>query len=470
MSSEDEINVLHGGSARLPNSKARVPPRKQVSSGKPGSNALDTNKTSKSVETAQEISEDDDEIVALDKPPNANPTTSKLPSKLATSSSATTIKGNDKTTRKQKSNKKPTASEEGTGVVGHPMNTDESGPVPPTWQHSNSAGSTSKSHSSTNTIYRKELERWKQRVQNLESQRDALSQQLDELFQVRKTEPEKALEELHVQYEERAKTQDSLIKELTSQLSRIEPLARTGQNPALHFLTREAADEEKRAMERDMACLHDVIGQKDATIDERNKRITELEQLVHDVTRERDAEVARSMELLARTGPKLAPVSSRSHRQFGLEDPKITEVIKFYEDMSSLLVTNVKFDNVAGSDEQEVIFHCIYTYYEMTRGEDDIEGERLNEKSIDFTMRIFNGYGGPNGEPMSDDDFVHRRIKYSPLHLDKEPESFVKGLAYMGDSFTFPCSQQGLFLNSLRDRMIDAMKGAESEDDTEIQE
>ena len=73
--------------------------------------------------------------------------------------------------------------------------------------------------------------------------------------------------------------QDILIKELTSQLSRIEPLARTGQNVALHFLTREAADEEKRAMEQDMARLQDVIKQKDATIAERNKRVAELEQL-----------------------------------------------------------------------------------------------------------------------------------------------------------------------------------------------
>ncbi|KIK31098.1 hypothetical protein PISMIDRAFT_670054 [Pisolithus microcarpus 441] len=85
-------------------------------------------------------------------------------------------------------------------------------------------------------------------------------------------------------------------------------------------------------------------------------------------------------------------------------------------------------------------------------------------------MRIFSGYGGPNGEPISDDDFVHRRIKYTPLHLDKESDSFVEALSYMGESFTFPCSQQGLFLNSLRDRMVDAVKGREnSEDSIEMQ-
>ncbi|KAI6045538.1 hypothetical protein EDC04DRAFT_2559459, partial [Pisolithus marmoratus] len=314
----------------------------------------------------------------------------------------------------------------------------------------------------------------------LELQRDSLSKQLDELFQIRRTEPEIALEELHMQYEERAKMQDALVRELTSQLARIEPLSRTGQNVALHFLTREAADEEKRAVEQEIAQLRDVINQKDAVISEQSKRVDELQDLgryhppccpksltgslrkVRDVTRERDAEIERSKELLARIAPKVPPASSRSHqrRPIGAEDPKITEVIKFYEEMSNLLVTNVKFEDVSGSDEQEVTFHCIYTYFEMARRED----------SIDFTMRIFNGYGGPNGEPMSDDDFVHRRIKYAPLHLDKEPDFFVEALSYMGESFTFPCSQQGLFLNSLRDRMVDAMKGREnSEDSIEMQ-
>ena len=105
--------------------------------------------------------------------------------------------------------------------------------------------------------------------------------------------------------------------------------------------------------------------------------------IVQDAIRERDAEVERSKELLARAAPKGTP-NSRSHpkRPFGMDDPKMTEVIKFYEDMSNLLVTNVKFEHTPDSEEPEVIFHCIYTYYEMTRRADDIEGERIGEKSL----------------------------------------------------------------------------------------
>ena len=75
-------------------------------------------------------------------------------------------------------------------------------------------------------------------------------------------------------------------------------------------------------------------------------------------------------------------------------------------------------------------------------------------------MRIFEGFGDPDGEPASEDDFIHPRIKYTPLHLDKEPETFVKGLEYMGDSFTFPCAQQGLFLNSFHEKIRHAVKDA----------
>lgn len=72
--------------------------------------------------------------------------------------------------------------------------------------------------------------------------------------------------------------QDALIKELTSQLARVEPLSRTGQAVALHFLTREAADEEKRAVEQDMSRLQEVIKEKDSVIDKKTKSIAELEQ------------------------------------------------------------------------------------------------------------------------------------------------------------------------------------------------
>lgn len=62
-------------------------------------------------------------------------------------------------------------------------------------------------------------------------------------------------------------------------MAQVEPLSRTGQAVALHFLTREAADEEKRVVEQNISRLQDAIKVKDGMIDEKTKRVAELEQL-----------------------------------------------------------------------------------------------------------------------------------------------------------------------------------------------
>ncbi|KAF8136468.1 hypothetical protein EV363DRAFT_1294090 [Boletus edulis] len=266
----------------------------------------------------------------------------------------------------------------------------ESAPTTNQWKWTERKAQVNTAATSSEVKSRKELDRWKQKAKEPNDtdcssrlNETRLSKQLEDLFQIRKTEPEQALEQLQVQYDERAKTQDALVKELTSQLV------------ALHFLTREAADEEKRAVEQDISRLQEVIKAKDSVIDEKTNRIAELEQSVQDAIRERDAEIERSKELLARAAPKGTPISRpHSKRPFGMDDPKMTETCL------NLLVAGVKFEHAPDSEEPDVIFHCVYTYYEMTRRADDIEGERIG---INFTMRIFNGFGGPNGEPASEE-------------------------------------------------------------------
>jgi hypothetical protein len=52
-----------------------------------------------------------------------------------------------------------------------------------------------------------------------------------------------------------------------------------GQAVALHFLTRDAAKEEKRAAEKDISRLQEVIKEKDSVIDEKTRCVAELERL-----------------------------------------------------------------------------------------------------------------------------------------------------------------------------------------------
>lgn len=65
---------------------------------------------------------------------------------------------------------------------------------------------------------------------------------------------------------------------MNSQLARTEPLTRSGNSSVLHLLTRDAADEEKRLIEKELVRWKDVSKEKDGIIMDKDSRIAELEQ------------------------------------------------------------------------------------------------------------------------------------------------------------------------------------------------
>lgn len=72
--------------------------------------------------------------------------------------------------------------------------------------------------------------------------------------------------------------QEALIDQLTAQAARTEPLTRSGKGSVLHLVTREAADEEKKTIERDLAKWKALAKEKDEANEQKNKEITELKQ------------------------------------------------------------------------------------------------------------------------------------------------------------------------------------------------
>ena len=68
---------------------------------------------------------------------------------------------------------------------------------------------------------------------------------------------------------------EEMIRELTSQLSRVDSLTREGKTSTLHFLTREAADEERRGVERQVEQLKAKLKEKDLIIAEREATISD---------------------------------------------------------------------------------------------------------------------------------------------------------------------------------------------------
>lgn len=301
----------------------------------------------------------------------------------------------------------------------------------------------------------KELERWKAKTKNLERQRDKLSQQLEELFQVRKTDAEQALDDLTNLYDSSSKKQESIISALQTQLASQSPFFRTSDpepNPSSrsthlspnsgtsaipHFLTRATADAEQRKLHDELAHMQNELAAKDAVVEERERRITELERSVKNIRVELDAEIARSKQLLARqphTNTKTLPADA---------DPKNIATINFYRDFSNLLVLNIKWEPREGL-EDDIVHTCLYTYVATAKDEND--AWEHTEKTISFSLRVYT-------ELSEEDPEMDRRVKYTPLELDKLSDDFKERLGFLASGFTFPHKQAALFLGSLTRQM-----------------
>ena len=71
--------------------------------------------------------------------------------------------------------------------------------------------------------------------------------------------------------------QEQMIRELTSQLARVDSLNREGKTSTLHFLTREAADEERRGLQSEVERLEEVVEEQKKTIATWDAKIRELD-------------------------------------------------------------------------------------------------------------------------------------------------------------------------------------------------
>ena len=97
------------------------------------------------------------------------------------------------------------------------------------------------------------------------------------------------------------------------------------------------------------------------------------------------AEIERSSALASKT------TRGRTGHGVLADDPKQVEIIKFYEDLTNLLVPSMKFQPAKNSGLHEWTFTCIYTYLDVddTSANDDGERKGKSEKVAWRTFSIF---------------------------------------------------------------------------------
>ncbi|KZT26584.1 hypothetical protein NEOLEDRAFT_1162207 [Neolentinus lepideus HHB14362 ss-1] len=252
------------------------------------------------------------------------------------------------------------------------------------------------------------------------AERDALRQQLEEVHSVRYTEAEELVEQQKANHELQLKTCEQYIEELETRLARVDSHAQSGHTSSLRFITREAADEEKRSLEQEVSKWKDMAKRAD-------QDKLDVLQSKKELEIELKAEIERSKTLAA--GVPSAPKGRSNGAQHEFT-PAQSQVLRFYEDLTNLLVTkHTREPSAVQGLPEESCYTCIYTHAETYI-------------AINFTLRLY-------VEASEDSDELIEKVKYIPHDLDKESPAFREKLDYLKDPFIFERSQLHVFLWSL---------------------
>ncbi|KAG5645055.1 hypothetical protein DXG03_007145 [Asterophora parasitica] len=303
-----------------------------------------------------------------------------------------------------------------------------------------------------------EVSRLTEKLRRAEAQIKTLESQLQEVLQIRETEPERLMKQQEARYEDRLQAQEQLIREYQTQLAMKEPLMRSGKTAVLNLLTREAADEELRAIQQEVARWKGAANEKQRVITQREERIAQLQQSEKDLQIELAAEMERSKALAKATRP---PSVVRSGRPGGVEDPRHAEVLRFYEDVTNLLVPHMKTQPGAYFGLEDWLLSCIYTF------SDDDDSDSGIRKSLNFTLRLCHEPQDASGPPPTSKDQLIPTVHFTPLELDKEPPDFVEKLDFLKTPFSFGRDQLPLFLRTAYQRMNEALTGDDDEEEDE---
>lgn len=97
------------------------------------------------------------------------------------------------------------------------------------------------------------------------------------------------------------------------------------------------------------------------------------------------------------------------------QDPKISEVIRFYEDMTNLLIVNVKPQPAQYLKLEEWAFTCVYTYVDV----DGADDTRQSENSVHFCSMSTYTYLHPLSRSEFHDSLLlrHRSRRVGTYHI-----------------------------------------------------
>lgn len=190
--------------------------------------------------------------------------------------------------------------------------------------------------------------------------------------------------------------QNDLIKDLTAQLAKKEPLLRPGKKSNIGLISRDDMEQELGEYKAQIQHFKNESNSAKQAVQAKDTQIEELKQigwllplfgirtsqLTHRDTEkelrfELKTEIQRS-EQLSRQNRNPPGSASRGAGILKGEDPKHTKVVSLYEDLTNILVHTVKC-NPGQHDGDEWVFTCIYTW----RDDLDVNVPEKSESTLD---------------------------------------------------------------------------------------
>ncbi|KAJ7775099.1 hypothetical protein B0H16DRAFT_1509523 [Mycena metata] len=366
--------------------------------------------------------EDDDEIMEVDPPRSRKPASSRAAPKSA-------AKGKGKAKAEPAATKKQ-PSREDIEVVDDEDDAGASG----TARAINNAMGNNRALKPTGDNAAKQIDKLKGRLDAANGLIKDLSKQLEESYRVRHTEPEELLQQQKEKYEDLLRVKDLLIKQQEEMLSHKEPLSREAKTSVLHMVTREKADAEKRSAEDQVAYWKEQVDKKDKLLDAKDQEILDLKQRQSDLEYELKTEQEKSHKA-ARNPPSASRAARGPNGLLGSDDPKHSELVQFYEDVTNLLVTDIKVQEPKYLNLDEWSLTCIYTYSDKSASE-------ASKRSLAFLLRFtYDPYD--SSAPVESIADLDKAAQYTPLNLEAETADFIEALAFLNTGFTFPRTQVG---------------------------
>ncbi|KAF7778543.1 hypothetical protein Agabi119p4_2888 [Agaricus bisporus var. burnettii] len=296
-----------------------------------------------------------------------------------------------------------------------------------------------------------EVARLKEKISRLEEENKALSKQLEEALRIRHTEPEVLLQRLQEQYEAKIRAAEEVNKALTEQLTTKQPLAGLGKSSILHLITRQDAEEERQGLEKEnvglKSRLEDALKESSA----KDQVINELRNTEKQLGLELKAEIERANTLSKQASrqPQHTPRSGNS-----AEDPKLAEAIKLYEDLTNIIILNIRSQpSPDPKKKEEWHFSCFYTHT------DESDSVAPSTQSLSFLLRSYEN---------DSDGKITDWVQYTPTSLETLPPAFVEKLTFLNTAFQFERNQMALFLRSLYTALEDVVKDSNDDGDEMI--